>query len=222
MEKYGFIYIWFDRKRLMYYVGSHWGTEDDGYKCSSKRLSMALLRRPQDFKRRILKTIYTNRLDLYEEETRWLQMMKPDEMKKRYYNLNRVANHWAASDYDRLLISEKISKRTKEAMANPAVRQKYLDGLKNRNTRSSDPEVRAKRSKSMQGKNKGNWTTASRISAETRRGVPLSEEHKANIAKAGIFASINKTKLKCKHCEFQGNAGNIGRYHNDKCKKRIV
>lgn len=27
MEKYGFVYIWYDRKRKMYYIGSHYGTE---------------------------------------------------------------------------------------------------------------------------------------------------------------------------------------------------
>ena len=35
MEKYGFVYIWFDRKHKRYYIGCHWGHEDDGYVCSS-------------------------------------------------------------------------------------------------------------------------------------------------------------------------------------------
>ena len=29
MEKHGFVYIWFDRKHRRFYIGSHWGTEDD-------------------------------------------------------------------------------------------------------------------------------------------------------------------------------------------------
>jgi len=182
---YGFVYIWFDSKKKKYYIGSHYGTENDGYVCSSPWMMRVYTKRPENFKRRILKRIYTTRKDLYEEETRWLQMIKPAEMKKRYYNLNRVANHWSASDYDRLTISEKISVRTKEAMSDPTVRENYLKGLKNRNTRSSDPEVRVKKSKSMIGKNKGNWAKAIEISAEMRRNVPLSEEHKANIAAAG-------------------------------------
>lgn len=182
----------------------------------------AYTKRPQDFRRRILKRIYTTRKDLYEEETRWLQMIKPQEVKVKYYNFQRIANHWSASEYDYLTINEKISVKTKEAMADPSVRKRYLEGLKNRDTRSSDPEVRAKKSKSMMGKNRGNWTVASQISAEMRRGVSLSEEHKASIAAAGVFASINKKKIKCNHCNFMGNAGNIGRYHNDKCKKRII
>ncbi len=31
-QKYGFIYLWRDRKHNRYYLGSHWGSEDDGYK----------------------------------------------------------------------------------------------------------------------------------------------------------------------------------------------
>jgi hypothetical protein len=220
MEKYGFIYIWFDCKNKRYYIGSHWGTEHDSYKCSSTWARNSMDRRPNDFKRRILKRIYTSRKDLYEEETRWLQMIKPEEVKVRYYNLRRDANHWSASEYDRLAINEKISVKTKEAMARSDIKDNYEASLKNRDTRSSDPNVRAKRSASMQGKNKGNWNTAQKISAEMRRGIPLSKEHRANIAAAGIFSSLNKKKIECKYCGFIGNPGNIGRYHNDKCKSK--
>ena len=223
MEKYGFIYIWFDRKHKRYYVGSHWGTEDDGYVCSSKWMSMARLRRPSDFKRRILKRIYDSRQNLYEEETRWLQMIKPSEIKVRYYNLRTNANHWSASDYDRLKINEKIAMKTKEAMARPDVRKNYEKGLKERDTSwTQDPKVLARKSKSMMGKNKGNWAKACALAAEYNRGRPLTEEHKTKIANAGVFASINSKKIKCSHCDFVGNPGNIGRYHNDKCKKKIV
>ena len=45
-EKYGFIYIWYDNFRKMYYIGRHWGTEDDGYICSSNRMRDAYRRRP--------------------------------------------------------------------------------------------------------------------------------------------------------------------------------
>jgi hypothetical protein len=53
MEKYGFVYIWYDRKRKMYYVGSHWGTIEDGYICSSNRMRDAYREDPK-----ILKDVY--------------------------------------------------------------------------------------------------------------------------------------------------------------------
>ena len=56
-DYFGFVYLWYDRKRKMYYIGSHWGTVDDGYICSSNRMRKAYKRRPQDFKRRILETV---------------------------------------------------------------------------------------------------------------------------------------------------------------------
>ena len=72
MEKYGFVYIWRDKKRKMYYIGSHWGTEDDGYICSSDRMRKAYRRRPDDFKRRVISRIDTNREELLDEEHRLL------------------------------------------------------------------------------------------------------------------------------------------------------
>lgn len=65
MSKYGFVYLWFDRKHKRYYVGCHWGTEDDGYICSSQWMHQSIKYRPQDFKRRILKTNIQHRPDMY-------------------------------------------------------------------------------------------------------------------------------------------------------------
>jgi len=146
MEKYGFIYIWFDRKHKRYYIGSHWGTEDDGYVCSSTWARNSINRRPSDFKRRILKRIYTTRKDLYEEETRWLQMIKPEEVKVKYYNFHRVANHWIASEKDRLTISEKISIANKNNMKDPENRKKISEATKEA---MANREVRNRLSKSL-------------------------------------------------------------------------
>jgi hypothetical protein len=89
--KYGFVYIWFDRKNRRYYVGSHWGTEDDGYICSSNWMRTTYKRRPQDFKRRIVKRVYSDRDALLIEETRYLSMIKDHELGVRYYNFNNKA-----------------------------------------------------------------------------------------------------------------------------------
>lgn len=110
----GFIYIWYDRKHKRYYIGSHWGTIDDGYICSSRWMRKAHKRRPQDFKRRILKFVSTSRKQLLEEETRYLSMIKDDEVRIRYYNLRRSAiGHWTADDNKSKTIGEKISNTMK-------------------------------------------------------------------------------------------------------------
>lgn len=46
LNKYGFVYLWYDTYRKMYYIGSHWGTESDGYVCSSRRMKFAYKKRP--------------------------------------------------------------------------------------------------------------------------------------------------------------------------------
>jgi len=148
----GFLYLWFDRKHKRYYLGSHWGSPDDGYVCSSHWMKRAYQKRPCDFKRRVLKYINSSPKDLLIEENRWLNMIKEYELRKRYYNLtNRAFGHWNASYSNQKILSlkEKISLQTKTAMNDVKIRKRYLNGLKQRNNKSSDPLVREKRRQSM-------------------------------------------------------------------------
>lgn len=82
----GFVYIWRDRKHGRFYVGSHWGREDDSYICSSTWMRNAYKRRPGDFKRRVLVSSIPSRRELLETEHRFLSMIKQHELGKRYYN----------------------------------------------------------------------------------------------------------------------------------------
>ena len=110
MEKYGFVYIWRDRKRNMYYIGCHWGTEHDGYVCSSNRMRDAYRRRPEDFRRRILKKNIP-RESLLEEEFKWLYLIPDDQLGKKYYNLyKKHFGHWANNPDSKLSVGEKLSK----------------------------------------------------------------------------------------------------------------
>ena len=223
MEKYGFVYIWFDRKHKRYYIGCHWGYENDGYICSSSNMISAYNRRPNDFKRKIVSKIFSDKKTLLEEEYRWLKQIKEFELGVRYYNLhNHHFSHWSANPNQAKTLSERISQKTKEAMYRPEVREKYLESLKTRETRSADPEVREKRRQSMIGKNVGKDNSkAVRISAEMRKGIPLSQDHKNKIKETTAFKDLNNMKIKCAHCDFIGNKGNVARYHNDRCKHKI-
>lgn len=91
MEKTGFIYLWFDHKHKRFYLGSHLGTEDDGYICSSKWMKQSYKRRPDDFKRRILRKNIKKSI-LKEEESKWLNLIKNEELGKKYYNLSKIMN----------------------------------------------------------------------------------------------------------------------------------
>lgn len=115
-EKYGFVYIWRDKKHKRYYVGSHWGTENDGYICSSNWMRMSYKRRPYDFKRRIIKSNISSVEEKFEEEYKWLRLIKDEELGKRYYNLNNKQNHWTNTD-SKKTIGEKISIANKGRLA---------------------------------------------------------------------------------------------------------
>lgn len=118
----GFVYIWFDRKHKRFYIGSHWGSEDDSYVCSSPWMKQAYKRRRDDFRRKTLKVITTSRADLLIEEQRWLSMIKPEEMTSknntqgqrlenvRYYNLtNKAWESWHSTPEGIQTIGQKIS-----------------------------------------------------------------------------------------------------------------
>jgi hypothetical protein len=115
MEKYGFVYLWYDKKHKRFYIGSHWGTEDDGYICSSVWMKQAYQHRPEDFRRKILRTNLT-RETINEEEHYWLQKITQNELGKRYYNLKNFRfGHWSTDEDKAKSLPEKISKKTKEA-----------------------------------------------------------------------------------------------------------
>lgn len=110
MEKYGFVYLWYDKKHKRYYIGCRWGREDDGYICSSSWMKQGYKHRPQDFKRRVLSRVYTNKNDLLEEEYHWLSKIKNEELGKKYYNLhNHHFGHWSTDENKKLTIGQKIS-----------------------------------------------------------------------------------------------------------------
>lgn len=180
MEKYGFVYIWFDRKHKRFYVGSHWGSEDDGYICSSNWMRDAYRKRPIDFRRRILSRVYSSRADLLNKEFEWLNLISESELGVRYYNRTKYMNgHWFTEEHRRSTMSQRISENTKAAMNREDVRKKYLKGLKKRDTKSSDPIVREKRRQSMK------QAMAKKFPIEERKPKPVefgSEEYRNNMA----------------------------------------
>lgn len=110
MDKIGIVYIWRDRKTNMYYIGCHWGSLNDNYICSSPWMLRAYKRRSKDFKRRILSIVY-DREALYDKEYEWLKLIKPEEVKVKYYNLN-IQNGkylWHVNDDTNKTVGEKIS-----------------------------------------------------------------------------------------------------------------
>jgi len=116
MEKYGFVYIWYDRKHKRYYIGSHWGSIDDGYICSSTWMRDAYKRRPDDFKRRIIEIIWSSKIDTLLREQHYLSFIKPHEKKTRYYNIQTSVKAYIDSleKDNRKSVRQKISDTKKK------------------------------------------------------------------------------------------------------------
>ena len=186
MEKEGFIYIWFDKLRKMFYLGCHFGTIDDGYICSSNRMRDAYRRRPHNFKRKIIQK-NIDKSNLLETEYRWLQLIKEEELGIKYYNLSKKHfGHWTNYDdeYKKLSIKEKISKKTKEAMNSPEVRDKMESIWENNKNRIHSEEEKIRRANSNRGKKRTEETKRKigKANSISLKGKKLSEATKQKIS----------------------------------------
>ncbi len=207
MEKYGFVYIWFDRYRKMFYIGCRWGTENDGYICSSNRMRDAYRRRPEDFRRRIITKIYSDRKDLLEEEYKWLLKIKPEELGTKYYNLRQHKwGHWSSDSEKSLTIRQKISKCHKG--------------------KTVTKETRAKISASNKGKTKAPFSEEHKnnlsLSAKGNTKIPWTEERKkeARLIRMGK-KHTEETKLKIREKRKLQLPTFKGRCHSNETKLRI-
>jgi NUMOD3 motif len=174
MEKYGFIYIWYDHKHKRFYIGCHWGTEDDGYICSSNWMRDAYRRRPEDFKRRIIQRI-PERTELLILEHKWLSFIKENELGKRYYNLRQhKCGHWSHEKDSKYIVGQKITKSNKDKKRNPhseETKRKMSLAAKNRPSNN--------KGKSMSTEQKKKIGLAN---SKSLRGKVLSIEHREKIS----------------------------------------
>lgn len=88
---FGYIYMWCDMEKNMFYIGSHKGSIFDRYKSGSKWLNNAIRKRPKTLKMIILEYYYgENRQELYDIETKWLKFHNV-ENNKHFYNFKNTA-----------------------------------------------------------------------------------------------------------------------------------
>lgn len=191
MEKYGFIYIWYDKKRKMFYIGSHWGTEDDGYICSSNRMRDAHRRRPHDFRRRVVSKVYY-REKLFEEEHKWLSLIPDDQLGLKYYNLRKHKwGHWTTDENSRKTVAQKLSEKNKGQGLGRTLSEetkKKIGASKKGNVYNVGRKHTEEARKNMK--------LASKLRPPTMLGKKQSEETKMKIS----LALKGKPKTK-EHCE---------------------
>lgn len=214
-EKYGFVYIWYDKKKKMYYIGCHWGDVDDGYICSSNWMRKAYRRRPQDFRRRILKT-NLSREQMYVEEQKCFDMIKIEEIKKKYYNLSLSSKKpWHMTESSNKSVGQKISeakkgksngpcsKETKEKISNAnsgrVFSEEHKEKLRQAKLgRKHTEEWKKQNSERM----KVQWSDGTRKRAEHKKPMTREEQNKLSSQQLKnrwsdpVWAANQKAKLK--------------------------
>jgi hypothetical protein len=244
-NEFGFVYIWFDRWRKKFYIGCHWGTEDDGYVCSSRLMRQAYRRRPDDFKRRIISRVYTNRQDLLEKEFEWLSLIPDDQLGKRYYNMNKHHfGHWTATD-DHRKVTTKISEAIKVKWSDPEFKarmtkirqqQAAAPGASEKARKGaliamSNPENRAKFVAAGSNALKGSiWVTNGSEQKKILKGNPIPDgwwrgrsqgfRNRMIETHAGVPQSEERKKAQSERMRGEGNHF-YGRKHSEETKQRI-
>ena len=190
-EKYGFVYIWYDTanskqngpdKIKRFYIGCHWGTDFDGYICSSTWMRDAYHRRPEDFKRRLLKTNITTKEETINEEYKWLSLIRPEELGKRYYNLrNKKCGNFGGGEKGRIVTEETRRKQSEAKKGQPPWNkgkphsEEHRNNLKKNEKEKQEISERMMDNKRWLGKNH-KQEAKDKVSA-ARKGKPLSPDH---------------------------------------------
>lgn len=178
MEKYGFVYIWYDRKHKRYYIGCHWGNINDGYICSSTWMKQGYKNRPNDFKRRILNIVNTNKKDLLEEEYRWLSKIKKEELGKKYYNKhNRHFDHWSTDEVRKAAAIQKMKRSFSDE------HKRKISQSKSKSNWKPSEDHKRKNSEKLTGRNQPKELIEKRIqSRKNGKGWVVTDEQKKKIS----------------------------------------
>lgn len=84
---YGYVYMWCDLQRDMFYIGSHKGSIYDSYTCSSKWCKRAIKQRPHTFKFYLL-ALCNSEDELSLTEEKWLRFYSVAASKVFYNHKN--------------------------------------------------------------------------------------------------------------------------------------
>jgi NUMOD3 motif len=196
-----------DRKRNMFYVGSHLGSVDDGYIGSNKRLLATYRKRPEDFKRRILFWLpMKDKTLLYVEEQRWLNFIRPTELHRRYYNAKQIASggYGTCTETMKLKISES-RKGTPAWNKGVPVSEEQKKKL---STAKTGIKLKIPRSEEYR-KN----ISLRQIGKKRKPHTEQTKELMRNKQKG-----IKRKELQCPHCHMIGEISNMKHWHFDNCK----
>lgn len=102
---------------------------------------------------------------------------------------------------------------------NPAKRQEVKDKIsKAHKGKIISEEQRIKQSLKMKGRNTGNDNPAKRQEVKDKISKALTGKTKSDTHRAKMSIAAKNSIKQCIHCGIIATSGNIGRWHNDRCK----
>lgn len=205
-----FVYCWTDHKTGMLYVGSHKGTVDDGYVCSSKWMREQYATRPEDFTRHIV--AHGSVADIRRLETAILLSVDAARDRSFYNKHNTVGSYYikAHTEQTKRKIGESnrgrkrpdLSARNKlghseETRAKIGSSREYLRGTDNPGTgvpRSEETKAKIRRTKKINGCAPKTKEHIENIRAKAR--LPKSPETRAKMSAAAKLREETKRASK--------------------------
>ena len=171
-----FVYCWTDHQTQKLYIGSHKGSLDDGYVCSSKTMMEQYNKRPSDFTRQIIAESDTYS-DMRNLEYKILESV--DARKNPYYyNLHNGHGELYCKGHTEET-RQKMSESGKRKIFTEDHRRKLSEALKGK---THTEETKQKISKLKKGKT--HTEEAKRKISEAGKGRIFSEETRQKISEA--------------------------------------
>jgi hypothetical protein len=235
MNKESFVYLWYDSRNKMFYLGKHKGTPDDGYTHSSNRWQQFNSDSvPEGVKRRVL--TYGSDKDMYELETKLL-LNRKEKCWDRYYNANICGKFYRPPEsrtphteetkrkISEALLGKKASEASKKKMSEAHKGKKLTEETKRnmseaRLGKKHTEETKRKISKSLSGEKNHNY--GKKLTEETKRkigeshkGKIVTEETKRKMSEAALGKKLTEeTKKKLSEAR-------LGAKHTEETKRKI-
>jgi hypothetical protein len=208
MIKEAFVYCWTDHRTNMLYVGSHKGTIDDDYICSSKHMMKEYKERPEDFTRKIIA----------EGELHDIRVLEGKILKAVGARLNE--NYYNKHENDGLFFGGwKHGTHTEEHKKNMSIAaskrkrtKEHLEALweGRRKSKNSKEHILALKTMDRSYMQTAEWTELMKKTSYWKNKKRSEEDKKK------ILAPFQK-QYKCENCERMFNLGNLTQ-HKPKCK----
>ena len=225
MNKEAFVYLWYDSRNKMFYLGKHKGTPDDGYTHSSnmwQKFNSDSV--PEGVKRRVL--TYGSDKDMYELETKLL-LNRKEKCWDRYYNASirgkfyrPPESHKPHTEETKRKISEAllgkiVTEETKRKMSEVHKGKKLTEERKRKISKARlgtkhTEETKRKISEALSGEKNHNY--GKKLTEETKRKI--GEFHKGKIVTEETKRKMSEVKSGEKHPFY-------GKTHTEESKRKM-